>query len=197
MKKPALDANRQKWNTRFERALKDSPRTMKALDRAIRSGFSRDQIFDDLHKYTQDNPMRQVGVKVLRIKMRKQGKRELDSTIKRLKDFKRLADKLEEVLTLITEYRAEYLKQGTLRGKERDDSIIVRLALQIEDRTGSPAHSDLAYLVTAADHGHGGTGTTDAKDIRQRLKRFETQNPDKFHEIIGDIHSSNPSNFEP
>ena len=165
--------------------------------------------------------MRQVGVKVLRIKMRKQGKRELDSTIKRLKDFnsslenwqfpnvsdlfpleppslqKRLADKLEEVLTLITEYRAEYLKQGTLRGKERDDSIIVRLALQIEDRTGSPAHSDLAYLVTAADHGHGGTGTTDAKDIRQRLKRFETQNPDKFHEIIGDIHSSNPSNFEP
>jgi hypothetical protein len=194
---------------------------MKALDRAIRSGFSRDQIFDDLHKYTQDNPMRQVGVKVLRIKMRKQGKRELDSTIKRLKDFnsslenwqfpnvsdlfpleppslqKRLADKLEEVLTLITEYRAEYLKQGTLRGKERDDSIIVRLALQIEDRTGSPAHSDLAYLVTAADHGHGGTGTTDAKDIRQRLKRFETQNPDKFHEIIGDIHSSNPSNFEP
>jgi hypothetical protein len=214
------DAKRQEWNHKFEGVVRDYGHTKKALERAIASHLSRSTFLDELYSYTRPNPLRRVGNKAMRIKMRQTGTRELKSTIKRLEKFKasfsdwkmvemsdvfpfrqtgvgkRLERALDQMLIAIRNYKQQYDREPSLRGSERDESKLVRMVLQMENVGGRPAYSDVAYLVTAANHAHGKLRPTTPAAIKQVVKRFERNKPGEYNEILGDMFSAECSRQE-
>jgi hypothetical protein len=162
-----INLARAKWAKRFDECLRESPSAQKSLHILLSHGVNRHVLLDFLQWYTRTNlqPLRTWAGAMARelSKVQLLSRRLADRLEKGLPAFEMggltaWQSSRETVAIESLRHTAEYAEDlgkhykeiSNLKGKARNEEILVHLSLTVEAQTGTPHWSDLAYLLEVA-----------------------------------------------